>query len=357
LGNILDQLGSIVEHTGSSVLILKDSELEFVDQRSIAGHRTHVGARLRLDHAPALWEAISSGETVIIKDVRSEEPMAAQYRSIVTAGGVSEMPPLQVLRSWMGVPLILKDEAIGMLTISHVVPAHFNAEHARLARAFADHAAIAIENARLYEQAQLHAATEERQRLARELHDSVSQALYGIALGARTARALLDRDPPAAVEPVDYILSLAEVGLTEMRALIFELRPESLETEGLNAAIRKQVEVVQARHGIHVDLQLSEEPDLPLALKEAVYRIAQESLHNVVKHSRATHVRVTLARTDAGLQLAVEDNGAGFDPTGEFPGHLGLHSMTERAEKAGGRLEISSRPEAGTRVTAIFPAK
>jgi signal transduction histidine kinase len=113
-------------------------------------------------------------------------------------------------------------------------------------------------------------------------HDSVSQALYGIALGARTARALLDRDPAAAVEPVDYILSLAEAGLAEMRALIFELRPESLESEGLNAAIRKQVDAVQARYTIRVDFLPSEEPDLPLAVKEAVYRIAQESLTNVV---------------------------------------------------------------------------
>jgi signal transduction histidine kinase len=355
LGTILDQLGTIVEHTGSSALILDGNELEFLDQRSIAGHRTHVGARLRIDDAPALWEAIASGETVIINDVRSDEPMAADYRSIVTAGGVSEMPPLQVLRSWMGVPLILKDQAIGMLTISHVVPAHFNAADARLARAFADHAAVAIENARLYEQAQHLAASEERQRLARELHDSVSQALYGIALGARTARTLLDRDPTAAVEPVDYVLSLAEVGLTEMRALIFELRPESLESEGLNAAIRKQVNAVQARHGIVVDFQPSEEPELPLPVKEAVYRIAQESLHNVVKHSRATEVRVTLASTPAGLTLEVADNGTGFDPTGDFPGHLGLRSMRERAEKAGGRLKISSESGAGTRVTATFP--
>jgi signal transduction histidine kinase len=521
LGAILDQLGSIVEHTGSAVLILKDSELEFVDQRSIAGYRTHIGARLPLDEpATALWEAIRNGETVIIGDVRSDEPMAADYRWIVTAGGVSELPPLQVLRSWMGVPLILKGQIIGMLTISHVVPAHFTAADARLARAFADQAALAIENARLYEEmrssarrfealsradselfasldldtvlqafvdvtvdvlgvdksivttwdvdtrvmtlrawrdlseptlayirelfsrrtqsldvpriivtedpsraephlvpiieaegigsmieipvvsrdgrplgffsvayttdhnfdeaeqrlltalaerasvaignaelferAQHVASLEERQRLARELHDSVSQALYGIALGARTARTLLDRDPPAAVEPVDYVLNLAEVGLAEMRALIFELRPESLENEGLIASVRKQVEVVQARHDIRVDFVPCEEPDLPHAVKEAAYRIAQESLHNVVKHSRASQARVTLTSTADCLQLEVADNGTGFDPTGDFPGHLGLRSMTERAEKSGGHLQITSQPGAGTRIIATF---
>jgi signal transduction histidine kinase len=250
----------------------------------------------------------------------------------------------------MSVPLALKKRVLGALTISWTAPAYFTADHARLARAFADQASIAIENASLYEQAQQLAATEERQRLARELHDSVSQALYGIALGARTARTLLDRDPSAAVEPVDYILSLAEAGLAEMRALIFELRPESLENEGLNAAIRKHVEAVQARHGIHVDFLPCEEPDLPLAVKEAVYRIAQESLTNVVKHSQATQVRVRLASTGAGLQLEVADNGTGFDASSDFPGHLGLRSMRERAERSGGRLEISSEAGVGTRV-------
>jgi signal transduction histidine kinase len=357
MGVILDQLGTIIDHTGSSVLILKDGELEFVDQRSVAGYRTHIGARLPADEPPtALWDAIRSGETVIIDDVRSDEPMAADYRSIVTAGGVSELPPLQVLRSWMGVPLMLKDQVIGMLTVSHVVPAYFNPEHARLARAFADQAAIAMENARLFEQAQHGAALEERQRLARELHDSVSQALYGIALGARTARTLLERDPPAVAEPVEYISSLAEAGLTEMRALIFELRPESLEMEGLVAAISKQAAAIQARHGMTIECRLDSEPALALPVKEALYRITQEALHNVVKHAGATSVTVTLDAANGRTSVTIQDNGRGFDPEGDFPGHLGLRSMRERAAKSGGALRIVSGPREGTRVTASFPA-
>jgi signal transduction histidine kinase len=355
LGAILDQLGSIIEHTGSSVLTLTDGELEFVDSRSVAGSRRQLGVRLRVDDPLThLWEAIRNGETVIIDDVRSDDPMAVEYRDLLSTAGILQLPPLQVVRSWMGVPLMLKEQVIGMLTITWTKPAYFTEDHARLAQAFADQAAIAIENARLYEQAQQVAAIEERQRLARELHDSVSQALYGIALAAQTAQTLLRRDPPAAVEPVDYILSLAEAGLAEMRALIFELRPESLEREGLNAAIRKQVEAVQARHGIQVDFEPSEEPDLPLAVKEAAYRIAQESLTNIVKHSQATQVRITLSPTGVGLKLEVADNGTGFDTGGEFPGHLGLHSMRERAEKAGGHLDISSKPGGGTQVVATF---
>jgi signal transduction histidine kinase len=246
---------------------------------------------------------------------------------------------------------------LGFFSVTYTTDHHFDDAEQHLLTALAERAAVAISNAELFERAQQAASLEERQRLARELHDSVSQALYGIALGARTARTLLDRDPHAVVEPVDYILSLAEAGLAEMRALIFELRPESLENEGLNAAIRKQVEAVQTRHGIQVDFLPREEPDLPLAVKEAVYRIAQESLTNVVKHSQATQVRVMLASTGAGLELEVADNGMGFDSAGDFPGHLGLRSMTERAEKAGGRLEISSQAGVGTRVIATFAVR
>jgi signal transduction histidine kinase len=119
---------------------------------------------------------------------------------------------------------------------------------------------------------------EERQRLARELHDSVSQALYGIALGARTARKRLDSDPSNLAEPLDYVLTLAEAGLTEMRALIFELRPDSIETEGLVAALGRQVAATRARYGVAVNAELADEPEVPVATKEALYRIAQEAM-------------------------------------------------------------------------------
>jgi signal transduction histidine kinase len=285
--------------------------------------------------------------------------------AVVVTEDPSRAPPHLVpiieaegIRSMIEIPVVsARRRPLGFFSFGYTTYHHFEEAEQRLLTALAERSAVAISNAELYERAQHAASLEERQRLARELHDSVSQALYGIALGARTARTLLDRDPPAAAEPVDYILSLAETGLAEMRALIFELRPESLESEGLNAAIRKQVEAVQARHGINVDFLPCEEPDLPLAVKEAVYRIAQESLTNVVKHSRATQGRVSLASTSAGLELQVADNGTGFDTGGDFPGHLGLRSMRERAEKSGGRLEITSQPDVGTRVIATFTVR
>ena len=201
------------------------------------------------------------------------------------------------------------------------------------------------------------AALEERQRLARELHDSVSQALYGIALGSRTARTLLERGEPAkAAEPLDYVLSLAEAGLSEMRALIFELRPESLKNEGLVAALIKQSDALQARHKLDVVTSFCPEPDISLDAKETLYRVAQEAMHNIARHAKATRITLSLLHADGKLTLEVRDNGKGFDPDGDFPGHLGLKSMRERVANIGGAFHITSRPGEGTVVTVHLTA-
>ena len=201
------------------------------------------------------------------------------------------------------------------------------------------------------------AALEERQRLARELHDSVSQALYGISLGAHTALMLFDTDRPKVLEALNYILSLVQAGLTEMRALIFELRPESLEAEGLVTALTKQTAALQARHEIEVELTLCDEPDVSLQTKEALYRIAQEAFHNAIKHGRPSRLDVRLTRESDGLRLEISDNGVGFDPAAEYPGHLGLRSMRERAMRLGGTLDITSVPLNGTQILACIPLR
>jgi signal transduction histidine kinase len=219
----------------------------------------------------------------------------------------------------------------------------------------ADQAAVAAMNARLMTAARDKVALEERKRLSRELHDSVSPTLYGIGLGARTARNLLEHDPARAAEPVEYVLRLAEGGLAEMRALIFELRSESLETEGLVAALEKQVEDVRGRHGIAARTIAHQEPASPLEVKQALYRIAQEALQNSVKHAQARSVEVRLEVYEGEVRLAIEDDGVGFEPDRTFPGHLGLRSMRERALGVGGSLEVASSPGHGSRILVNVP--
>jgi signal transduction histidine kinase len=147
-------------------------------------------------------------------------------------------------------------------------------------------------------------------------------------------------------------MSLAKAGQAEMRALIFELRPESLEVEGLVAALTRQVDALSARHGIDVRTTFGLEPEIPVGAKETLYRVAQEALHNVIKHTDASQVGVSLLQHDGDVVLEIRDNGQGFDPQGHFPGHLGLQSMRERVDGSGGVLVVTSAPGEGTCVRA-----
>jgi signal transduction histidine kinase len=221
--------------------------------------------------------------------------------------------------------------------------------------AIAGLAASSAEIFRLVSAVQHQVALEERQRLARELHDSVSQALYGIALGARSAQNRLARDPQRAAEPLDYILGLSEAALADMRSLILELQPESLEREGLVGALAKRFDAIKGRYGIDVSTDLPNEPPIPLDTKQAIYRIAQEALHNLVKHSRAEHASLRLRVDRDALTMEVADDGEGFDPSGSYPGHFGLQSMRERAQSRGGELHVESRPGEGTSVRVRVP--
>jgi signal transduction histidine kinase len=352
LGLILDQLKLVIDYTGSSILTVEGEHLVFLDHRGPVPHEQLVRLHFPLEQLGPIWETIASGESILIPDVQEETQLAQALRA---AMGDLLATTFQYVCSWMAVPLMLRDQVIGMLVLTSSEPNAFTQHHATLAQAIANQAAIAIENARLYEQAHELAAVEERQKLARELHDSVSQALYGIALGLHTARIQLDRDPRELPASLDDLLSLAEAALAEMRALIFELRPEPLEREGLVAALSRQGAALQARHDIIIQTDLCEEPRLSLKAKQELYRIAQEALQNTVKHAHASKVNLVLRQAANGIILEVCDDGVGFDPSASFPGHLGLRSMQERVSNLGGKLQIESAPGQGTHLLAQVP--
>lgn len=353
VGLILDQLKTVIDYTGASILIVDGADLVFLDHRGPIPQAQLGRLQFPLQQFGPIWQTIASGEATFIPNVQDVTPPAEALRA---AMGDLLTTTFAYVCSWMAVPLRLRDQVIGMLVVASKEEHAFTPHHATLALAVANQAAVAIENARLYAHAQDLAALEERQKLARELHDSVSQAIYGIALGLHTARIQLDRDPRALPGSLDYLLSLAEAALVEMRALIFELRPESLETEGLVVALAKQGAALQARHDVAVQTDLGEEPALPLWAKQEIYRIAQEALQNTVKHARARTVDLMLHQTDSAVILVVHDDGIGFDPSESFPGHLGLRSMRERVSTLGGTLEIESAPGHGTCLRAWVPA-
>ncbi|MEJ2289114.1 MAG: histidine kinase, partial [Deinococcales bacterium] len=254
----------------------------------------------------------------------------------------------------LAIPLVVRDAVLGALLLEQPQPDD-GGERRRLTVAFANQLGVALENARLYQQVGERAALEERQHLARELHDSVSQALYAILLGTHTAQRELSRSPDAAQQALDYVENLAQAGIKEMRALIFVLRPESLEKEGRIGVLRKQLDVLETRHDLAVSLEAPAEPAADVTTKQALYRIAQEALHNVVKHARATHVRVALTTADGRVRLSVADDGIGFDRRHDDPEHLGLRSMQERARQIHGTLRVDSREGEGTTVTVEAP--
>ena len=268
-------------------------------------------------------------------------------------------------RTFVAIPLSIANRYAAVLTLHSAQPHHYRQRDKRVFEGIGELVVAALERVRLQaeqetarqeneKRARELAAMEERTRLARELHDSVSQALYGIGLGARTAHALLQRDPSRLKEPMDYILSLAEAGLTEMRALIFELRPESLEQEGLITALLKQANSLQARHNILVKTMFCEEPPLSLEVKESLYRIAREALHNTFKHAHATEVHLSLTPSDDGYLLQIADNGQGFLVRDDYPGHLGLKSMRERTTALNAVLDIRSAPGEGARISVLI---
>ena len=226
--------------------------------------------------------------------------------------------------------------------------------------ALADQAAVAVATARLAAQTGHAAALRERGRLARELHDSVSQGLFSMTMHARAAQLSMDKAGLDTAAPLGRsIAQLAELArgtLAEMRALIFELRPGALAEEGLVGALRKQAAALAAREQVLITV---EGPDQPLGLnaetEEHLYRIVSEALHNVARHARAGSAAVSVTTEEDTIRVTVSDDGAGFDPDVKYAGHLGLSTMTQRAAAIGADLTITSAPGTGTTVAVSLP--
>jgi signal transduction histidine kinase len=257
------------------------------------------------------------------------------------------------MRSFLGVPIVARDRVIGAFYLTDKIgAAEFGDGDQELIELLAAHAAIAITNARLYEESRELSVLSERNRLALDLHDAVSQKLFGLVLAAESAGTLLDRDPGAAREQVAKLQTLAQEARDELRSLVFELRPPDLERDGLCGALRKHVELLRRLQPIEIDLELDADLELEPARDRELLRIAQEAIHNSLRHAQAQHLAVRLQRQDGRVLLEVEDDGVGFDPAERAlrATHLGLTSMEERAERMGGRLEIRSAPGSGTRV-------
>jgi signal transduction histidine kinase len=262
------------------------------------------------------------------------------------------------MRSFLGVPISTRDGVIGAFYLTEKTGAGaFSGEDQRLIELLAAHAAIAITNARLYEQSRELSILSERNRLALELHDAVSQKLFSLVLTAEAAETLAGREAEALGDQVAKLKALAQEALDELRALIFELRPPDLERDGLCGALRKHVAVLRQRQPAEIELELAEEVSAGRERDPEILRIAQEALQNALRHAQAEHVTLRLRADDGRLLLEIEDDGLGFDPSAPElrSRRLGLTSMEERAGRLRGRLEIDSTPGVGTTVRLAVP--
>ena len=294
------------------------------------------------------------------KSINSE---AAKTGKMQLANDVFESPnflfdeKLPETRSELVVPLKVGDRLTGTLDVHASEMNAFTEEDALVIQSLGDQIAIAIENARLYDQSKELAVLEERNRLARELHDSVTQSLYSLVLFTEGWRRTLNGGGKEKIEEyLNRIGEIAQQSLKEMRLLILELRPPILEQEGLVGALQKRLDAVEKRVGIHARVIMEDFIEIPVPLEEELYRIAQEALNNSLKHAKASRAVVRIYVEDERIALEVSDDGVGFDPEAiDHRGGMGLLNMSERARNVRGTLTIDSTPGKGTIVKVSAP--
>jgi PAS domain S-box-containing protein len=295
------------------------------------------------------------------------------------AAAVRPLPPAREAAASRGtvvlaVPLVVRSEAqpfdvsggthhyaetvFGALALTFVNRRSVDEDQVRIARAFADQAALAIENARLRARIEEAAVEAERTRLARDLHDSVTQSLFAASLKAEALADMLD-DPQKALTAVEELRRLARGSLAGMRTMLLEMRGDALQQTPLPELLRHLVEASGSRIGADIRLAVQgRRPPLPPDVQTALYRIAQEALNNVARHAKASEARVELRLDDDGVRLEIGDDGRGFDSgTESAGGHFGLHNMRERAQAIGARFAITTGPGRGTVVTVEWPLK
>ena len=344
-GLILDQLRVLVEYTHAELFVLEGSDLVALAVRGSQKLEETVPFSLRLKGPDTLMRLFNEHRAERIGDVWSTEPSAEFLRSLLDKQADLL---LKGVRSWMWVPVAVKNRVIGSVGVAHVEGDYFTAHHANLALTVANQAAIALINAELFEHAQELAALQERQRLAQNLHDAVNQSLFSAGLIADVLPRLWDRDQDEARKSLVDLRRLTRAAQAEMRALLAELRPSALTDTDLGDLLHLLGNALSGRINIPVKVTVTKDVILPAEVQVAFYRVCQEALNNVAKHAKASQVEIDLKHEGTNIELRVHDNGKGFDAQQTLSGHYGLGMMQERAEEVGAILSITSQPHHGT---------
>jgi signal transduction histidine kinase len=300
----------------------------------------------------AAGQAIARRQPVVVEDYAAWPARHETQQETLRLG----------VRAFIVAPLLIQNEPVGVLWVNDVRPRSFRLEDVALAQALADQAALAIDHARLVQRSQDAAVLEERTRLARDLHDSVTQSVFSLGMMARAAQVQHDRGSDRLGGTLERIAALSQDALKEMRALLFELQPTGLSEEGLAVSLERLAEAFRSRMELQVSYQGNSTTRLPSEMETAIFRIVQEALANAAKHSHAGTIAISLDETPDRLRVVVRDDGVGFDlgaPVVESPdgrrGGMGMRTMRERASAAGLEFGIRSRPGQGTSVMVDAP--
>lgn len=348
-GLILDQLRKIIQYTHGGLFALEDASLVALATRGTPQLEHATPIRIDLQNPEILVTLFNRHQPIRIANVWSENPQAQFLRSLLDD---KALELLEGMQSWMWAPLAVRGRIIGGLGIAEATKDYFTDHHADLALSVADQAAITMVNAELYGHAQALAVLEERQHLARNLHDAVNQSLFSAGLIAEVLPRLWDRDQAEARRSLEDLRRLTRGAMAEMRALLAELRPSTLTDSDLGDLLRLLGNAFSGRTNLPVAITVVEELTLPAEAQIAFYRMCQEALNNVAKHAKASQVEINLKQEETLIELCIRDNGLGFNPESTVTGgHYGLTMMRERAESAGAVLTVTSQPGHGTELT------
>lgn len=344
LERILVNMKNVIPHDAANIFLIDDKEVRLARSQGYSDEQIDIVTELLRRKASkmiTLTEMIDTGQPIIINDTVSSQRW-------ITAK--DEQP----IRSYLGVPIIIQDEVIGFLNFDGYETNKFSEEHAHYAQIFAQQAAQAIRNTRAYEQAQVLAATQERQRLARDLHDAVSQTLFSASVIAQTLPRLVKVNPDEVTNGLEELNRLNRGALAEMRTLLVELRPQALVETDLPTLLRNLVHAFSSRSQATVESRINYAAPLPENVHIAFYRVAQEALNNIRKYAEASYVTIDLLQSNSHLELSIADNGTGFDLNVIPPGHFGLKIMRERADSITGQLKVESEIGRGTIIKLIW---
>ncbi len=353
LDYIVERAATLLEADGVGVyrLEVKDGLLS-----------TQTSRGLDVDFVAGMEIPVSGG--VVGQTVLKGKPLVLSRVADIIPNALEQMPApsqqrlltslVETYSSVLAVPLIVKDELYGAITLYYHQPRELSDDDVELAMAFSDQAALAIENARLIDQAEEAAVAAERSRLARELHDAVTQTLFSASLIAEVLPRLWESNPEEGRRRLAELRRLTRGALAEMRTLLLELRPTALVEAEIGELLRQLADAATSTAGMPVELSVEGDCRLPPDVQIAIYRVAQEALNNVARHAHAARAQLELVCRGAEISLSIADDGSGFDRQAVGSESLGLGIMRERAEAIGAVLDIQSRPNEGTRVTLVW---